>query len=189
MDSRAGCFSRRFACRALAAVCEMSGVDLYYEMCAAAARVRAIHLRHLEALGAPLTAIAALGTRQHVFGIERARLRTDGLFEPDPDGVSAIVQPVMVADREPGDLLADADWLFENYAMRAATACFSTLDLFGVLSGRDGWGGIACRLHGSRSLVMSGEVARWRRVVNGEPESFARGLGDTVQMVPLWECG
>ena len=36
----------------------MSGVDLYYEMCAAAARVRAIHLRHLEALGAPLTAIA-----------------------------------------------------------------------------------------------------------------------------------
>lgn len=81
----------------------MSGVDLYGEMIAAAARVRAIHLRHIEALGAPLTAIAALGTRQHVFGVERARLGPDGLFEPDPDGVTVMVQPVMVADREPGD--------------------------------------------------------------------------------------
>ena len=83
-------------------------------------------------------------------------------------------------------LLDDADWLFENYALRAATDGWSACDLFGALPGRDGWGGIACRLRGSRSLVMSGEVARWRRVINGEPESFARGLGDTVQMVPLW---
>ena len=41
----------------------MSGVDLHGEMIAAAARVRAIHLRHLDALGAPLSAIAALGSR------------------------------------------------------------------------------------------------------------------------------
>lgn len=81
----------------------MSGVDLHGEMSAAADRVRAIHLRHLEALGVPLTAIANLGTRQQVFGIERARLRPDGLFESDPDGVGVIVQPVMAANREPGD--------------------------------------------------------------------------------------
>lgn len=81
----------------------MSGVDLHGEMRAAETRVRAIHLRHMEALGVPLTAIAALGTQHPVFGVERARLRPDGLFEPDPDGVTVIVQPVMVADREPGD--------------------------------------------------------------------------------------
>ena len=86
-------------------------------------------------------------------------------------------------------LLDDGDWLFENYAMRAATDGWSMPDLFGVLPGRDGWGGIADRLRGSRSLVMSSDVARWRRVINGVPESFARGLGDTVQMVPLWDQG
>ena len=69
----------------------------------------------------------------------------------------------------------------------AAREGYSTLDLFRVMPGRDGWGGIADRLRGSRSLVMSSEVARWRRVINGQPESLARGLGDTVQMVPLWE--
>ena len=87
------------------------------------------------------------------------------------------------------ELLGDASWLLDHFGQQAAREGYSTLDLFGVMPGRDGWGGIACRLRGSRSLVMSGEVARWRRVVNGEPESFARGLGETVQMVPLWAEG
>ena len=87
------------------------------------------------------------------------------------------------------ELSGDAAWLLEHFGQQAAREGYSTLDFFGVLPGRDGWGGIACRLRGSRSLVMSGEVARWRRVVNGEPESFARGLGNTVQMVPLWQHG
>ena len=86
------------------------------------------------------------------------------------------------------ELFGDARWLLDHFGQQAARESYSTLDLFGVLPGRDGWGGIACRLRGSRSLVMWGEVARWRRVINGEPESFARGLGDTVQMVPLWEA-
>ena len=86
-------------------------------------------------------------------------------------------------------LLDDADWLFENYALRAATDGWSACDLFGVLPGRDAWGGIADRFRASRSSMRTADVARWRRVVNGEPESFARGLGDTVQMVPLWESG
>lgn len=84
-------------------------------------------------------------------------------------------------------LFDDADWLFENFAGQAAREGWSALDLFGVLPGRDAWGGIADRLRSSRSLVMSSDRASWRRVVNGEPESFARGLGETVRMVPLWQ--
>ena len=87
-----------------------------------------------------------------------------------------------------GQLVTDADWLLDNFGEQAARDGWSAIDLFGVLPGRDGWGGIADRLCASRSLVMGAEVARWRRVINGEPESFARGLGETVRMVPLWEC-
>ena len=87
------------------------------------------------------------------------------------------------------ELLGDARWLADHFGQQSAREGYSTLDLFGVLPGRDGWGGIACRLRASRSLVMSGDVARWRRVVNGEPESFARGLGDTVKMVLMGQHG
>lgn len=87
-----------------------------------------------------------------------------------------------------GELVDDADWLFETHALRAAGDGFSVFDLFGVMPGRDGWGGVADRLRASRSLVMSADVAKWRRVINGEPESFARGLGETVRMVPIWEA-
>ena len=86
-------------------------------------------------------------------------------------------------------LVGDAEWLLASFGQQAARDGWSACDLFGVLPGRDGWGGIADRLRASRSLMMSGEVARWRRVLNGEPESFARGLGDTVKMVPLWTQG
>lgn len=85
-------------------------------------------------------------------------------------------------------LVDDADWLFEHYAVRAATDGWSALDLFGVLLGRDGWGGIACRLRASRSLVMGGEVATWRRVINGEPETFPRGLGKASGFTLIWEA-
>ena len=86
-------------------------------------------------------------------------------------------------------LLTDAEWLLSNFGQQAARDGWSDLDLFGVLPGRDGWGGIAERLRASRSLVMGADVARWRRVINGEPESFARGLGGTAQMIALWEVG
>lgn len=84
-------------------------------------------------------------------------------------------------------LLDDAHWLLDHFGNQAARDGWSTFDLFGVMPGRDGWGGIADRLRSSRSLMMSADVAKWRRVVNGEPESFARGLGETVRMVPIWE--
>lgn len=86
-----------------------------------------------------------------------------------------------------GVLVDDADWLLENFGQQAAADGWSAADLFSVMPGRDGCGGIADRLCGSRSLVMSADRAIWRRVVNGEPETFARGLGETVRMVPLWE--
>ena len=85
-------------------------------------------------------------------------------------------------------ILDDARWLLDNFGEQAARDGWSALDLFGVLPGRDAWGGIADRLQASRSLVMGADVARWRRVINGEPESFARGLGGTVPMIALWEC-
>ena len=88
-----------------------------------------------------------------------------------------------------GTLLGDADWLLDHFGNQAGRDGWSALDLFGVIPGRDGWGGLADRLRASRSLVMGADVARWRRVINGEPESFARGLGGTAQMIALWEVG
>jgi hypothetical protein len=78
-------------------------VDLEDEMFAAVDRVRRIHLDHLMAMGVPMAAIAALGSQQTVFGVARASLAGDGLYEPDPDGVPVVIQPVMVAERELGD--------------------------------------------------------------------------------------
>lgn len=83
-------------------------------------------------------------------------------------------------------VIDDARWLVDHFGQQAARDGWSVLDLFGVMPGRDAWGGVADRLRGSRSLVMSSDVARWRRVVNREPESFAQGLGETV---PLWGTG
>jgi hypothetical protein len=77
--------------------------DLAAEMFAASSRVRQIHLDHLFALGVPVAALAWLGSVQPAFGVARARLGGDGSFEPDPDGVSVIVQPILAAEREWGD--------------------------------------------------------------------------------------
>lgn len=86
-------------------------------------------------------------------------------------------------------LVEDADWLLEHFGNAAARDGWSALDLFGVMPGRDAWGGIADRLRASRSLVMSPDIARWRRVINGEPESFARGGGEFPRLVAMWERG
>ena len=84
-------------------------------------------------------------------------------------------------------LLRDAEWLLEHFASRAARDGWSALDLFGVLPGRDGWAGIADRLRGSRSLVMTADRASWRRMFSGEPETFARGFGEMPKLLPLWD--
>ena len=83
-------------------------------------------------------------------------------------------------------LLGDARWLLEHFGQQAARDGWSALDLFGVLPGRDAWGGIADRLRSSRSLVMTSDLALWRRLITGSPESYARGAGELPRLVALW---
>jgi hypothetical protein len=86
-----------------------------------------------------------------------------------------------------GVLVDDADWLFKQYALAADRDGWSAADLFGVLPGHDAWGGIADRLRGSRSLVMTADVARWRRMHSGLSDSFARGSGAMPRLTLLWD--
>jgi hypothetical protein len=86
-----------------------------------------------------------------------------------------------------GVLVDDADWLFEHFAKRAATDGWSAADLFGVLPGHDAWGGVADRLQGSRSLVMTADLACWRRMLTGTPDGFARGASVMPKLTLLWE--
>ena len=51
--------------------------------------------------------------------------------------------------------------------------------------GKDAWGGIADRLQGSRSLVMTADRARWRTMFGGVAEQFNRGAYPDLR--PLWE--
>jgi hypothetical protein len=86
-------------------------------------------------------------------------------------------------------LVDDADWLFEQFAAAAARDGWSAADLFGVLPDHDGWGGVADRLRGSRSLVMTADVARWRRMHSGLPDSFTRGSSAVPRLTLLWDEG
>jgi hypothetical protein len=83
-------------------------------------------------------------------------------------------------------LLGDAHWLLDHFGGQAARDGWSAADLFGVC-GVEGFGGVAERLRSSRSLVMGADLATWRRVVNGTPESFARGIGKQAGFTLLWE--
>ena len=85
-------------------------------------------------------------------------------------------------------LVDDACWLFDQFAAQAVRDCWSPADLFGVLPGHDAWGGIADRLRGSRSLLMTADRACWRRVINDTPEQFNRGSGHPG-LTLLWENG
>jgi hypothetical protein len=85
-------------------------------------------------------------------------------------------------------LVEDALWLAENFGSQAAQDGWSAADLFGVLPGHGGWGGIADRLRGSRSLLMTADRACWRRVLNDTPEQFNRGCGHPG-LTLLWENG
>ena len=81
-------------------------------------------------------------------------------------------------------LVDDAFWLFDQFGAQAVRDGWSAADLFGVLPGHDAWGGIADRLRGSRSLLVTADRACWRRVINDAPEQFNRG--SYPDLVPLW---
>jgi hypothetical protein len=85
------------------------------------------------------------------------------------------------------ELLRDARWLLDHFVQQAARDGWSAADLFGLLPGHDGWGGVADRLQGSRSLVMTADRASWRRMLTGTPDGFARGGSAMLRLVVLWE--
>jgi hypothetical protein len=84
-------------------------------------------------------------------------------------------------------LCDDSIFIAGGFAEQAARDGWSGGELFGLLPGHDGWGGITDRLRGSRSLVMTADRANWRRIVNGTVDSMARGEGRFLDLVPLWE--
>lgn len=72
-------------------------------------------------------------------------------------------------------LYDDASWLIDLHGAFAAEHGWTDADLFGVWPDKPGWGGLADRLGGSRSLVMSADRASWRSVVGNIGEGFNRG--------------
>ncbi len=82
-------------------------------------------------------------------------------------------------------LIDDADYFMEGFADQAARCGWATGDIFGLWAGKPGWGGVVDRLHGSRSLVMGGNVASWR---NGSvPDRYLRGA--YPDLLPMWATG
>jgi hypothetical protein len=90
-------------------------------------------------------------------------------------------------------LLEDAQWLRDAYAPAAFRNGWTPGELFGLWFWMDGdtltlkpaWGGLADRLQGARSLVMTEDRATWRIMFSGAPDQFAR---TTYPALPLmWE--
>jgi hypothetical protein len=90
-------------------------------------------------------------------------------------------------------LLDDAAWLLEYFGSAAFCDGWTVGELFGLWWWDDagtvrlkpGWGGIADRLEGSRSLKLTDARANWRCVVGGATEQLNRG--SYSNLIPLWE--
>ena len=78
----------------------------------------------------------------------------------------------------------DAEWLLDKFGDQAARDGWSAADLFGLWPDKPGWGGIADRLRGSRSLVLTADRAHWRSW--GQVEMFNRGSYPDLR--PFWEA-
>lgn len=59
-------------------------------------------------------------------------------------------------------LVDDARWLASANGKAAAALGWSASDLFGIKPGHDGWGGLADRLEGARTVKLTGRIAQWR---------------------------
>ena len=90
-------------------------------------------------------------------------------------------------------LLEDAEWVLDEFAPGAFADGWTAVDLFGLwwwdnagtLTLKDGWGGIADRLQGARSLKMTANRAHWRMAFSGEPMAFLRTAYPNLK--PLWK--
>ena len=90
-------------------------------------------------------------------------------------------------------MVNDAGWLLDNFAQAALGGGWTIAELFGLWwwddnctrTLKDGWGGIADRLQGSRSLKMTADRATWRVMFTGEPDVLLRTAYPNLR--PLWE--
>ena len=82
-------------------------------------------------------------------------------------------------------LYDDAAWLMAKFGENAARDGWSTADLFGLWPDKPGWGGVADRIRGSRSLLLTAERACWRRF--GVIEQMNRGAYPDLR--PFWQAG
>jgi hypothetical protein len=90
-------------------------------------------------------------------------------------------------------LRVDSSWLLDLYAAQAFRDGWTVGELFGLwwwddagsMKLKDGWGGIADRLRGSRSLVMTGDTARWRMMNCHVADQLNRGAYPELR--PLWD--
>ena len=80
-------------------------------------------------------------------------------------------------------LCEDAAWLLREFGERAARDGWTSADLFGIWPDKPHWGGIADRLTGSRSLVLSADRAHWRSL--GQIERYNRGSYPRLAL--MWE--
>ena len=81
-------------------------------------------------------------------------------------------------------LCDDVAWLLANFGEQAARDGWSTADLFGLWPDVPNAGGIADRLRGSRSLVLTADRAHWRRW--GQVERYNRC--SYPDLLPFWDA-
>ena len=81
------------------------------------------------------------------------------------------------------NLLATSIWWLENFGRQAAVDGWQTHDVFGVIPGDPGAGGLIDRLGTSRSLVMEGRRSRWRAF--GVPMKL--NAGAYAHLPAFWE--
>ncbi len=82
-------------------------------------------------------------------------------------------------------LYDDAIWLMNGFGEKAARDGYSSADVFGLWPDKPHWGGIADRLRGSRSLILTADRAHWRSW--GEVQRYNRGSYHDLR--PFWEAG
>jgi hypothetical protein len=101
-------------------------------------------------------------------------------------GLDAGRPPAGIEPRRWEKLLDDAAWLLAEHGENAARFGWDAADLFGLWPGKPGWGGIADRLRGSRSLVLSADRATWRRVLTCDVERLNKRSYPDLK--PFWEA-
>ena len=82
------------------------------------------------------------------------------------------------------NLVDTSVWWLENFGRQAALDGWRTHDVFGVIPGEPGAGGLIDRLGTSRALVMEGRRSRWRSF--GVPMKY--NAGAFARLPLFWEA-